>query len=199
MTKLNLSCNTIKKTHKVVMWNIPNTLTTFRLLLIPVFAVVFYLPYSWAFFAAAFIFWLASVTDILDGYLARKLEQSTPFGAFLDPVADKVMVSVALVILATHYQNIFITLASLIIISREIVISALREWMAEQGKRGNVAVSNMGKFKTAAQMLAIIGLIWQYAPWMTLLSYALLAIATLLTVTSMLAYLHAAKSELIKS
>jgi CDP-diacylglycerol--glycerol-3-phosphate 3-phosphatidyltransferase len=181
------------------MWNIPNTLTTFRLLLIPVFAVVFYLPYSWAFFAAAFIFWLASVTDILDGYLARKLEQSTPFGAFLDPVADKVMVSVALVILATHYQNIFITLASLIIISREIVISALREWMAEQGKRGNVAVSNMGKFKTAAQMLAIIGLIWQYAPWMTLLSYALLAIATLLTVTSMLAYLHAAKSELIKS
>lgn len=181
------------------MWNIPNTLTTFRLLLIPVFAVVFYLPYSWAFFAAAFIFWLASVTDILDGYLARKLEQSTPFGAFLDPVADKVMVSVALVILATHYQNIFITLASLIIISREIVISALREWMAEQGKRGNVAVSNMGKFKTAAQMLAIIGLIWQYAPWMMLLSYALLAIATLLTVTSMLAYLHAAKSELIKS
>ncbi|MEL7479545.1 MAG: CDP-alcohol phosphatidyltransferase family protein, partial [Pseudomonadota bacterium] len=93
------------------MWNIPNTLTTFRLLLIPVFAVVFYLPYSWAFFAAAFIFWLASVTDILDGYLARKLDQSTPFGAFLDPVADKVMVSVALVVLATHYQNIFITLA----------------------------------------------------------------------------------------
>ena len=188
-----------KKIHKVVMWNIPNTLTTFRLLLIPVFAVVFYLPYSWAFFAAAFIFWLASVTDILDGYLARKLDQSTPFGAFLDPVADKVMVSVALVVLATHYQNIFITLASLIIISREIVISALREWMAEQGKRGNVAVSNMGKFKTAAQMLAIIGLIWQYAPWMTILSYALLAIATLLTVTSMLAYLNAAKSELIKS
>jgi len=181
------------------MWNIPNTLTTFRLLLIPVFAVVFYLPYSWAFFAAAFIFWLASVTDILDGYLARKLDQSTPFGAFLDPVADKVMVSVALVVLATHYQNIFITLAALIIISREIVISALREWMAEQGKRGNVAVSNMGKFKTAAQMLAIIGLIWQYAPWMTMLSYALLAIATLLTVTSMLVYLNAAKSELIKS
>ncbi|MFY8298006.1 CDP-diacylglycerol--glycerol-3-phosphate 3-phosphatidyltransferase [Pseudoalteromonas sp. SS15] len=181
------------------MWNIPNTLTTFRLLLIPVFAVVFYLPYSWAFFAAAFIFWLASVTDILDGYLARKLDQSTPFGAFLDPVADKVMVSVALVVLATHYQNIFITLASIIIISREIVISALREWMAEQGKRGNVAVSNMGKFKTAAQMLAIIGLIWQYAPWMTMLSYVLLAIATLLTVTSMLAYLNAAKSELIKS
>ncbi|TMO60843.1 CDP-diacylglycerol--glycerol-3-phosphate 3-phosphatidyltransferase [Pseudoalteromonas aurantia] len=181
------------------MWNIPNTLTTFRLLLIPVFAVLFYLPYSWAFFAAAFIFWLAAVTDILDGYLARKLQQSTPFGAFLDPVADKVMVSVALVMLATFYQNVFVTIATVIIISREIVISALREWMAEQGKRSNVAVSNMGKIKTAAQMLAIMGLIWQYAPWMITLSYALLAIATLLTVTSMLSYLYAAKSELTKS
>ncbi|KAF7774957.1 CDP-diacylglycerol--glycerol-3-phosphate 3-phosphatidyltransferase [Pseudoalteromonas citrea] len=181
------------------MWNIPNTLTTFRLLLIPVFAVLFYLPYSWAFFAAAFIFWLAAVTDILDGYLARKLQQSTPFGAFLDPVADKVMVSVALVMLATYYQNVFVTIATVIIISREIVISALREWMAEQGKRNNVAVSNMGKIKTAAQMLAIMGLIWQYAPWMITLSYALLAVATLLTVTSMLSYLYAAKSELTKS
>ena len=181
------------------MWNIPNTLTTFRLLLIPVFAVLFYLPYSWAFFAAAFIFWLAAVTDVLDGYLARRLKQSTPFGAFLDPVADKVMVSVALVMLATYYQNIFVTSATVIIISREIVISALREWMAEQGKRSNVAVSNMGKLKTAAQMLAIIGLIWQYAPWMVTVSYALLATATLLTVTSMLSYLYAAKSELTKS
>ncbi|AZZ98694.1 CDP-diacylglycerol--glycerol-3-phosphate 3-phosphatidyltransferase [Pseudoalteromonas sp. R3] len=181
------------------MWNIPNTLTTFRLLLIPVFAVIFYLPYSWAFFAAAFIFWLASVTDILDGYLARKLEQSTPFGAFLDPVADKVMVSVALVVLATHYQNMFMTIATIVIISREIVISALREWMAEQGKRGNVAVSWMGKFKTAAQMLAIIGLIWQFEPWMVTLSYALLAIATLLTVVSMVQYFYAARTELIKS
>lgn len=181
------------------MWNIPNSLTTFRLLLIPVFAIIFYLPYSWAFFAAAFIFWLASVTDILDGYLARKLEQSTPFGAFLDPVADKVMVSVALVILATYYQDIFITVATIIIISREIVISALREWMAELGKRGNVAVSWLGKFKTAAQMLAIIGLIWQFAPWMITLSYALLGIATLLTLVSMVQYLYAAKAELTNS
>ncbi|WP_440053384.1 CDP-diacylglycerol--glycerol-3-phosphate 3-phosphatidyltransferase [Pseudoalteromonas sp. T1lg65] len=181
------------------MWNIPNALTIFRLLLIPVFAIVFYLPYSWAFFAAAFIFWLASITDILDGYLARKLDQSTPFGAFLDPVADKVMVSVALVILATFYQNAFITLSALIIISREIVISALREWMAEQGKRGHVAVSWLGKFKTAAQMLAIIGLIWQFAPWMIQLSYGLLGIATLLTLVSMLQYLYAARTELIDS
>ncbi|KZN47911.1 CDP-diacylglycerol--glycerol-3-phosphate 3-phosphatidyltransferase [Pseudoalteromonas luteoviolacea] len=181
------------------MWNIPNTLTTFRLFLIPVFAVVFYLPYTWAFFAAAFIFWLASITDILDGYLARKLNQSTPFGAFLDPVADKVMVSVALVLIAAHYQNVLVTLAAVIIISREIVISALREWMAGLGKRASVAVSNLGKFKTAVQMLAIIGLIWQFAPWMITLSYALLAIATVLTIVSMLQYLLAAKGELLKS
>ena len=161
--------------------------------------MVFYLPYTWAFFAAAFIFWLASITDILDGYLARKLEQSTPFGAFLDPVADKVMVCTALVALASYYQSMYMTIPALIIISREIVISALREWMAEQGKRGNVAVSNMGKFKTAAQMLAIIGLIWQYDSWMMYLSYALLYIATFLTVTSMLQYLIAAWSELTKN
>ena len=164
------------------MWNIPNTLTTFRLFLIPIFLVIFYLPFSWAFFAAAFVFWLASITDILDGYLARRLNQSTPFGAFLDPVADKVMVC-----------------AALVIISREIVISALREWMAEQGKRDNVAVSNMGKFKTAAQMLAIIGLIWQFDTWMIYLSYGLLYIATFLTLSSMLQYLVAAWSELTKN
>jgi len=200
MTKLKLSCeHNEKEVILSAMWNIPNILTTFRLFLIPVFVVAFYLPYSWAFFAAAFTFWLASVTDILDGYLARKLEQSTPFGAFLDPVADKVMVSAALVVLATYYQNIFITIAAVVIISREIVISALREWMAEQGKRGNVAVSNMGKWKTAAQMLAIIGLIWQFDTWMIYLSYALLAIATVLTLSSMIQYLAAARSELIKS
>ncbi|WP_369622100.1 CDP-diacylglycerol--glycerol-3-phosphate 3-phosphatidyltransferase [Pseudoalteromonas distincta] len=181
------------------MWNIPNTLTTFRLFLIPVFLVIFYLPYSWAFFAAAFIFWLASITDILDGYLARKLEQSTPFGAFLDPVADKVMVCAALVALSDHYQSMYMTIPALIIISREIIISALREWMAEQGKRGNVAVSNMGKIKTAAQMLAIIGLIWQYDTWMNYLSFGLLYIATFLTLSSMMQYLRAAWGELTKN
>ena len=181
------------------MWNIPNTLTTFRLFLIPIFLVIFYLPYSLAFFAAAFVFWLASITDILDGYLARRLNQSTPFGAFLDPVADKVMVCAALVALSSHYQNLYMTIPALVIISREIVISALREWMAEQGKRDNVAVSNMGKFKTAAQMLAIIGLIWQFDTWMIYLSYGLLYIATFLTLSSMLQYLFAAWSELTKN
>lgn len=181
------------------MWNIPNTLTTFRLCLIPIFLVIFYLPYQWAFFAAAFVFWLASITDILDGYLARRLNQSTPFGAFLDPVADKVMVSVALVLLVSHYQSLWMTVPAIIIVSREIVISALREWMAEQGKRGQVAVSQLGKIKTAAQMLAIIGLIWQFQPWMVTLSYVLLYIATLLTFGSMVQYLMAARHSLLSN
>ena len=200
MTRRSLRANIVKKRHlQVVMWNIPNTLTTFRLFLIPIFLVIFYLPFSWAFFAAAFVFWLASITDILDGYLARRLNQSTPFGAFLDPVADKVMVCAALVALSSHYQSLYMTIPALVIISREIVISALREWMAEQGKRDNVAVSNMGKFKTAAQMLAIIGLIWQFDTWMIYLSYGLLYVATFLTLSSMLQYLMAAWSELTKN
>jgi CDP-diacylglycerol--glycerol-3-phosphate 3-phosphatidyltransferase len=178
------------------MWNIPNTLTTFRLILIPIFIVVFYIPSQWSFFWAAFIFWLASVTDILDGYLARKLGQSTPFGAFLDPVADKVMVSVALIMLTQHYQSLYVTVPAIIIIGREIVISALREWMAELGKRANVAVSEMGKVKTAAQMLAIIGLIWQYNGHMITLSFVLFYIATLLTFVSMVQYLFAAWQSL---
>ncbi|SFD68742.1 CDP-diacylglycerol--glycerol-3-phosphate 3-phosphatidyltransferase [Pseudoalteromonas denitrificans] len=178
------------------MWNIPNIITAFRIFLIPIFVVVFYLPYSWAFFGAAFIFWLAAVTDILDGYLARKLEQSTPFGAFLDPVADKVMVSVALILLVQHYQSIWITIPTVIIIGREIIVSALREWMAEQGKRGRVAVSQLGKIKTLAQMLSIMGLTWQLAPWMTYLSYACLYVATVLTFWSMVQYLQLAWADL---
>ena len=150
-------------------------------------------------FRSCICFWLASITDILDGYLARRLNQSTPFGAFLDPVADKVMVCAALVALSSHYQSLYMTIPALVIISREIVISALREWMAEQGKRDNVAVSNMGKFKTAAQMLAIIGLIWQFDTWMIYLSYGLLYVATFLTLCSMLQYLMAARSELTKN
>jgi len=109
------------------------------------------------------------------------------------------MVCAALVALSDHYQSMYMTIPALIIICREIVISALREWMAEQGKRGNVAVSNMGKIKTAAQMLAIIGLIWQYAPWMNYLSFALLYVATFLTLSSMMQYLRAAWGELTKN
>ena len=177
-------------------FNIPIALTLFRIFLLPVFIVVFYLPYSWAPFAAAFIFWLAAVTDALDGYAARKLKQSTRFGAFLDPVADKIMVTTALVLLVADNNNIWLTLPALFMIGREIVISALREWMAEIGKRGAVAVSWIGKYKTAAQMVAITGLIWHPNDFLTYAAYALFYVATVLTFWSMMNYISAAWGDL---
>lgn len=174
------------------MINIPNILTCFRICLIPVFVVIYYLPVTWAAPMAAFIFWLAGLTDILDGYLARKLNQSTPFGAFLDPVADKIMVAVSLVMIVEHYANIWIAIPAMIMICREIVISALREWMAEIGQRASVAVSRIGKIKTFAQMMALFLLIWQYSPMMEWAGFAFMFIATVLTLWSMVVYLKAA-------
>lgn len=114
--------------------NIPNLLTLLRVLLIPIFILLFYLPTSWSYLTASAVFALAAATDWLDGYLARRLGQSTPFGAFLDPVADKLMVAVALVLLVEEHANLWLTLPAVIIIGREIVVSALREWMAELGR-----------------------------------------------------------------
>ena len=183
------------------MWNIPNLLTLFRLFLIPVFILCFYSGIENARFWAAFVFWLAAITDALDGYLARKLQQSTPFGAFLDPVADKVMVAVALVLIAVDSLSLWVTVPAIIMISREIVISALREWMAELGKRANLAVSNLGKYKTIAQMLALIGLIWRpehwLVSWFSPVGMLLLYIATVLTIWSMYDYLRAAWRDLV--
>ena len=174
------------------MINIPNILTGFRIFLIPIFVVVYYLPVTWAAQMAAFIFLFAAFTDALDGYLARKLDQSTPFGAFLDPVADKIMVAVSLVMIVDHYASIWIAIPAMIMICREIVISALREWMAEMGKRASVAVSNVGKVKTFAQMVALFLLIWQYSEMMEWAGLALMAVATVLTLWSMIIYLKAA-------
>lgn len=174
------------------MKTLPNLLTTFRLILIPFFAVVFYLPVSWAYFAAALIFVVAAITDYFDGYFARKLEQTSPFGAFLDPVADKVMVATALIMLVAHYHSIWVTIPALIMIGREVIISALREWMAQMGKRDSVAVNSLGKYKTTAQMTAIIALLWQLYPWMIQLGMVTLYVATILTIWSMLTYLKAA-------
>ncbi|MFV0276386.1 MAG: CDP-diacylglycerol--glycerol-3-phosphate 3-phosphatidyltransferase [Parahaliea sp.] len=177
--------------------NIPNTLTLMRILLIPVLVVVFYLPFERHLLAAAGIFTAAAITDWFDGYLARKLGQMTNFGAFLDPVADKLMVAVALVLLVERHSNILFTLAACVIIGREIVISALREWMAELGKRTSVAVSYIGKIKTTFQMLAIIGLLAvdpsaSDENWLLALSYILLYTAAVLTLWSMVVYLKAA-------
>lgn len=114
--------------------NIPNLLTVLRVLLIPIFILLFYVPYHWSYMAASSVFAVAAATDWLDGYLARRLQQSTPFGAFLDPVADKLMVAVALVLLVQTHANFWLTLPAAVIIGREIVVSALREWMAEPGR-----------------------------------------------------------------
>jgi len=174
--------------------NIPNLLTVLRVLLIPIFIVLFYLPYHWSYVASASVFAIAAATDWLDGYLARLLKQSTPFGAFLDPVADKLMVAVALVLLVQEHGNLWLTLPAAVIIGREIVVSALREWMAELGARAQVAVSNLGKWKTAAQMLALVILLANpsdFSFWV-LLGYALLLISAGLTLWSMVQYLRAA-------
>lgn len=183
------------------MYTIPNILTMFRLLLIPVFLWLFYSGIETAHFWAALVFVLAAITDALDGYLARKLEQSTPFGAFLDPVADKVMVVMALVLVTVDMQSLWLTIPALIMISREIIISALREWMAGLGLRGTVAVSGGGKLKTIFQMVALIGLIWQPShsllAWVMPLSWVLLYIATILTISSMAQYIYAARHGLV--
>ncbi len=179
--------------------NIPNALTLFRIALIPVLVALFYLRFPGSYLAAAAVFALAGITDWLDGYLARKLGQSTPLGAFLDPVADKLMVAVALALLIERYDTWLFTLPAVIIIGREIVISALREWMAELGKRTSVAVSYLGKVKTTAQIVAIIGLLMAPPDPTTLLyqvNMLCLYVAALLTLWSMLIYLHAAWPDL---
>ncbi|EBG7874001.1 CDP-diacylglycerol--glycerol-3-phosphate 3-phosphatidyltransferase, partial [Salmonella enterica] len=128
-----------------MQFNIPTLLTLFRVILIPFFVVVFYLPFAWAPMVSALIFCIAAITDWFDGFLARRWNQSTRFGAFLDPVADKVLVAIAMVLVTEHYHSWWVTLPAATMIAREIIISALREWMAELGKRSSVAVSWIGK------------------------------------------------------
>lgn len=175
--------------------NIPNALTMFRILMIPVFIAVFYLPYQWSYLASALVFGLAGLTDWLDGYLARKLDQSTPFGAFLDPVADKLMVAFALALLVERFGVWWFTIPAVVIIGREIVISALREWMAEIGKRTSVAVSYIGKIKTTFQIVSILALL-AVSPHQTSylfdIGVALLYLSAILTLWSMVIYLRAA-------
>lgn len=180
-------------------FNIPTILTFLRFALIPAFVIAFYLPYQWSAFAAALIFIIAAFTDWLDGYLARTLKQTTRFGAFLDPVADKVMVSIALVLISEYYHSVWVTIPAATMIAREVIISALREWMAELGKRANVAVSNVGKVKTAVQMLALTMLIWHPDDITTYIGYGLLYIATALTYWSMYQYLLTAKDDLLNA
>jgi CDP-diacylglycerol---glycerol-3-phosphate 3-phosphatidyltransferase len=181
-------------------WTLPNLFTLLRIVLIPVLVMVFYLPGNWVRLLAASIFGLAAVTDWLDGFLARRLKQQSVFGAFLDPVADKLMVAVALVLLVEANHDLFFTIPVAVIIGREIAVSALREWMSEIGERATVAVSIIGKIKTTAQMVAILLLLYDQpvAGYPThLVGMALLYVAAILTLWSMLIYLRAAWPVLV--
>ena len=179
-------------------FNIPTLLTLFRVILIPFFVLAFYLPFNWAPFVCALIFCCAAVTDWFDGYLARRWNQSTRFGAFLDPVTDKVLVGIAMVLVAEHYHSWWVTLPAATMIAREIIISALREWMAEMGKRSRVAVSWIGKVKTTAQMVALVWLLRRPNQWVEYAGIALFFVAAVLTLWSMLQYLNAARGDLLE-
>ena len=180
--------------------SLPNLITSVRILLIPVLVAVFYLaPFEWRYLASAFVFSLASVTDWLDGYLARKLNAITPFGAFLDPVADKLAVAVALVLLVEVHASAVLAIPALVIVCREIVVSALREWMAHYSDRRSVAVSYVGKVKTVFQMVAIIVLLASgpnLDSYFVIGGYVLLYLAAALTLWSMFLYLRVAWPDL---
>ena len=173
---------------------IPTWLTLARIALIPVLVVVYYLDHRWSNLDATVVFVAASVTDWLDGWIARRYRLSSKFGAFLDPVADKLMVSTALVITVQHHHTLWMALWASVIIGREIAVSALREWMAELGLSAKVAVAMVGKVKTTVQMIALSFLLYR-EPLLGIpvfvLGEWLLAAAALLTLWSGFEYLRA--------
>lgn len=179
--------------------NLPTILTIIRIIFIPLMVFFFYLDYEWAPLMASIIFGFAGLTDWADGYYARKLGLESRFGAFLDPVADKLIVITALLLIVEREANVWFTLVAIIIIGREIIISALREWMAETGQRAKVAVAFVGKLKTATQIGALIFLLYNNTLWgvfpLREAGIILLAIATVLTVYSMIVYLKGAFSS----
>jgi CDP-diacylglycerol---glycerol-3-phosphate 3-phosphatidyltransferase len=195
-----------------VRFPIANVLTLARIVMIPLVVILFYLPESWSNPSAAIVFILAAITDSLDGYLARKLGQTSALGAFLDPVADKLMVATALILLVSdapttlefsHFNpHVLITLTAAVIVGREITISALREWMAEVGSRGKVAVSSIGKWKTIFQMTGLSLMLFRSDVWILpafeLGVYCLVAAAAL-TLWSMVMYLRAAWPDLTRA
>ncbi|MFO1465161.1 MAG: CDP-diacylglycerol--glycerol-3-phosphate 3-phosphatidyltransferase [Steroidobacteraceae bacterium] len=180
-------------------FNLPNALTWLRIIMVPAIIVLFYLPYGWADPAACAGFALAGITDSLDGYYARKWHQTSRLGAFLDPVADKLIVAAALVLIVSKDPRWFVVLMATVIIGREIAVSALREWMAEIGARGKIAVSGWGKIKTIVQIVGLSMMLFRQdllgLP-IYRMGLALSMVAMLLTLWSMILYLRAAWPEL---
>jgi CDP-diacylglycerol--glycerol-3-phosphate 3-phosphatidyltransferase len=181
-------------------WNVPNTLTWLRILMIPaVFALSYLLPYPWADPASCAAFALAGITDSLDGYYARKLGQTSRLGAFLDPVADKLIVAAALILIVSRDPRWFVVIVAVVIIGREIAVSALREWMAEIGARARIKVSVLAKYKTIMQIVGLSLLLFREDLFIIptyKLGMLLTAIAAVLTLWSMIQYLRVAWPEL---
>jgi|SRR5688572_3685443 phosphatidylglycerophosphate synthase len=210
-----------------MVWNLPNTLTWLRIFAIPLVVILFYLPYNWADPAAGLLFAVAGITDSLDGYLARRMGQTSRLGAFLDPVADKLIVAVALVLLVSKDMpdiivpglegidggratlreesvKFVLVVCSIVIIGREIAISALREWMAEIGKRGMVKVTQLAKLKTIVQITGLSCMLFRWnlpvLPGFSLpvfeIGFVLTIVAAALTMISAISYLRAAWPEM---
>jgi len=190
-----------------MVYTLPNILTLVRMIFIPILVAMYFLPVPWNHLVTTGLFVIAGLTDWLDGFLARRLEQHSRFGAFLDPVADKLMVTTVLVLLVANAElqsqvisSILFTIVAAVIVGREIAVSALREWMAEIGKRKSVAVSVIGKLKTVAQMVSI-GLLLYQAPIAGISAAKtgeiLFYFAGGLTIWSMFAYLKAAWPSLV--
>ncbi len=178
-----------------IEFNLPTNITLLRIALIPLLTAVFYLPWEYSNLVCTLIFILAGFTDWLDGYLARKLQMETPFGAFLDPVADKLMVACVLVLVVQQQASPYLAIPAAVIIGREITIASLREWMAELGQRATVKVSQLAKWKTSAQMVSIGMLLFRddlFGIPVNAIGYGLLYIAAILTLWSMINYLNAA-------
>lgn len=175
--------------------NLPNLLTWIRIATIPVFVWCFFSDLEYARPIAGLLFGFAAITDLLDGYAARKLGQTSKFGAFLDPVADKLMVTIALVLLVQGDPRVTVAMIAVVIIGREITVSALREWMATVGANAKVAVSWVGKMKTTFQMFGIAFMVYErplFGVVIYPIGYWLLVVASVMTLWSMLAYLRAA-------
>ena len=179
--------------------NLPNVLTLGRIAAVPLVVVLFYWTHPWSNPLAAIVFIAAAITDTLDGYLARRLGITTPLGDFLDPVADKLMVATALVLLVGHDTRPLIVITGIVIIGREITVSALREWMAHLGARATVAVSGMGKLKTIMQMTGLSMMMFRedvFGLPVYDTGVVLLVLAAALTLWSMVSYLRAAWPEM---
>ena len=182
-----------------MLWTVPNALTWMRIFSIPIVVLLFYMPFPWSDPAAGALFALAGITDSLDGYFARKYGQTSRLGAFLDPVADKLIVAVALVLLVSKDTRLIVVLPAIVIIGREIAISALREWMAEIGQRTKVAVSPLGKIKTIVQIVGLSMMLIRWDVWILptyQIGLGLTVIAAVLTLVSAVDYLRAAWPDL---